>query len=96
MAQSARHTLIKSIFTYIAVIILTFLCHVAKAQEWDAGNNGTSRQFVARDSVDVSLITCGSGNDLYARFGHTALRVHNYTLQQDIVLNYGCFNYNED
>lgn len=48
------------------------------------------------DSVEVSLLTCTPGEDVYAKFGHTALRVIDYTTEEDIVFNYGCFNYNSD
>lgn len=46
------------------------------------------------DSIDVSILTCTPGKDMYAKFGHTALRVRDYTAHRDIVFNYGCFDYN--
>lgn len=46
------------------------------------------------DSIEVSLLTCTPGKDMYAKFGHTALRVRDYTVNKDIVFNYGCFDYN--
>lgn len=48
------------------------------------------------DSISISLITCTSGKDVYAKFGHTALRMKDYTTNDDYVFNYGCFNYNAD
>ncbi len=47
------------------------------------------------DSLRVSVLTCSPGPDAYAHFGHTAIRVTNYDREQDIVFNYGCFDYNE-
>lgn len=46
----------------------------------------------AQDSLSVSVLTCTPGADLYAKFGHTALRVQNHTNQNDVVFNYGCFD----
>lgn len=48
------------------------------------------------DSLCVSIITCEPGKDLYTKFGHTALRIQNSSNNDDIVFNYGCFNYNSD
>ena len=46
------------------------------------------------DSIEVSILTCTPGKDMYAKFGHTALRVRDYTIRKDVVFNYGCFDYN--
>ena len=44
----------------------------------------------------VSLITCGSGEDLYALFGHTSLRIQDSTTGMDLVFNYGTFNFSTE
>lgn len=44
----------------------------------------------------ISLITCGTGEELYASFGHTAIRVQDYRLKLDEVYNYGTFSFNEE
>ena len=44
-----------------------------------------------RDSVDVSVLTCGPGDLLYSLFGHTAIRIQNFSTGQDLVYNYGTF-----
>ena len=46
------------------------------------------------DSIEVSILTCTPGKDMYAKFGHTALRIRDYTMNRDVVFNYGCFDYN--
>lgn len=48
------------------------------------------------DTIAISLITCTSGKDVYAKFGHTAIRMFNFSKNEDFVFNYGCFNYNAD
>lgn len=40
----------------------------------------------------VSLLTCASGEDLYATFGHSAIRVIDSTDGGDYVFNYGTFD----
>lgn len=49
---------------------------------------------VPADSVRVSLLTCSPGGEIYALFGHTALRYENLTTGVDWVFNYGMFSFN--
>ena len=42
----------------------------------------------------VSVITCGTGNESYSLFGHTAIRVQDNTNAVDVVYNYGAFDFN--
>jgi hypothetical protein len=44
----------------------------------------------------VSLITCGVGEELYASFGHTAIRIVDSTKGLDIAYNYGTFSFDDD
>lgn len=46
------------------------------------------------DQAKISVITCGSGDQLYSIFGHTAVRVHDTARDLDIVFNYGTFDFN--
>ncbi len=43
----------------------------------------------------VSIFTCGSGEELYTTFGHTAIRVKDSINNLDIVYNYGAFDFME-
>jgi len=43
----------------------------------------------------VSLLTCSPGQQLYARYGHTAIRVSDPTQDLDCVFNYGLFSFEE-
>ena len=45
------------------------------------------------DSIRLSLLTCAPGSEIYAHFGHTAIRYENYTRKIDWVFNYGMFNF---
>ncbi len=44
----------------------------------------------------ISLLTCTPGDDLYAIFGHSALRVIDSNSVTDIVYNYGTFNFEDE
>ncbi|MGZ9675135.1 Lnb N-terminal periplasmic domain-containing protein [Flavobacterium sp. GNP001] len=41
----------------------------------------------------VSVLTCGTGNESYSLFGHTAVRVQDATTGFDAVYNYGAFDF---
>jgi len=43
--------------------------------------------------AQISLITCGPGNELYSVFGHTAIRVHDPATMLDVVYNFGTFDF---
>ena len=44
------------------------------------------------DSLQISLLTCGPGQEVYSIYGHTAIRVKNLATGDDIVVNYGVFD----
>ena len=46
------------------------------------------------DSIQFSLLTCAPGNEIYALFGHTAIRYQNFSRGVDLVFNYGMFSFN--
>lgn len=43
-------------------------------------------------TLDISLLTCSPGEELFSIFGHTAIRVRDSTRGMDIVFNYGTFD----
>ena len=45
----------------------------------------------AHDSIRVSLVTCSPGTEVYAVYGHTALRVEIPAQGVDMAVNYGLF-----
>lgn len=46
------------------------------------------------DSLQVGLLTCSPGDEVYQLYGHTALRVRDLRGNQDFVFNYGVFDFN--
>ena len=45
------------------------------------------------DSIRVSLVTCSPGTEVYAVYGHTALRVEIPAQGVDVAVNYGLFSF---
>lgn len=55
---------------------------------------GYGRFAQAQDCrLRVSLLTIGTGDDLYATFGHSAVRIVDSSTGGDYVFNYGTFNF---
>ena len=48
---------------------------------------------VASDSIEIGLITCSPHEEIYSLYGHSALRYHNLANGDDVVFNYGIFNF---
>ena len=46
--------------------------------------------------LQITLLTCSPGEELYSTFGHTAIRVKDSTNGMDIVFNYGTFEFSPD
>jgi hypothetical protein len=46
------------------------------------------------DELKISLLTCEPGTEVYAQYGHTALRCQNPSQGLDLVFNYGMFSFN--
>ncbi len=53
---------------------------------------------VAQDSshIRISLLTCSPGDELYSIFGHSAIRITDSSSVNDIVYNYGTFNFEDE
>ena len=56
---------------------------------------GLSAQKLS-EQARISLLTCTPGHELYARYGHTALRVCDPENDLDEVFNYGIFDFNTE
>lgn len=53
----------------------------------------TSRQ--SGEGLRISILTCGVGEELYASFGHTGIRIIDSTKGTDEVYNYGTFDFSD-
>ena len=46
--------------------------------------------------IYISLLSCSPGEELYARYGHTAIRLQDTETHIDAVFNYGVFSFNTE
>jgi hypothetical protein len=51
------------------------------------------QNVVLSKNARISVLTCGTGNESYSLFGHTAIRVEDVVNNLDIVYNYGAFDF---
>lgn len=49
----------------------------------------------APSPITISVLTCGTGDDLYASFGHIGVRVKDSVSGKDEVYNYGTFDFSD-
>lgn len=47
-------------------------------------------------SSQISLLTCAPGEAVYAKFGHSAIRIYDPEMHIDVVFHYGIFDYNTE
>lgn len=57
-------------------------------------NNSYGQTPLLSKSAFVSVLTCGTGNESYSMFGHTAIRISDPEQFIDVVYNYGAFDFN--
>jgi len=53
-----------------------------------------SKAQILSNNVEVSILICAPGDDLYSTFGHSAIRINDPANRIDYVYNYGTFNFN--
>ena len=47
------------------------------------------------DSIQISLLTCSPGKEVWAQYGHTAIRYYDKGKGLDLAINYGIFSLNQ-
>lgn len=72
---------IKHILLYTFLIIILFT------------NKVIGQILPLSENTEVSIITCGTGSEIYSLFGHTAIRIRDADNQIDEVYNYGTFDF---
>ena len=66
-------------------IVLTFLLSVFS---FTAG----AQSMGNADSIQISLLTCSPGKEIWAQYGHTAIRYYDRQSGEDFAINYGIFS----
>ena len=54
---------------------------------------GFAQHIQLSKEAKASVLTCGTGNEVYALFGHTAIRITDTITGIDVVYNYGAFDF---
>ena len=72
---------IKHILLYTFLIVILFT------------NKVIGQILPLSENTEVSIITCGTGSEIYSLFGHTAIRIRDADNQIDEVYNYGTFDF---
>ncbi len=75
--------------------VTSFFTNVAYADNDVVAENNDSTKSINADSIEISLLTCSPGKEVYSHYGHTAIRYTDYTRKVDIAVNYGMFDFNK-
>lgn len=75
-----------------ALALLGVLAPVARAQPT---RGAATAPVPTGDSLLISVLTFGPGEELFERFGHIAIRVHDLTTGSDVAYNWGMFDFNQ-
>ena len=75
--------MINSLKQSLAFLLLLLLSAAAATAQTDTTDNG----------ITLSLVTGAPGTELYTVFGHSAIRVRNERTGQDVLFNYGTFDF---
>lgn len=68
----------------VLLLILGFTLFTSRAN---------SQKITLSNTSEVSILTCGTGSEIYSLFGHTAIRIKDSTNYVDQVYNYGTFDF---
>ena len=79
----------KFVFLLCATLIS---CVFSSTKVW-GGISSDIKKVPQTDSIQFSLLTCAPGSEIYALFGHTAIRYQNFSKGVDLVFNYGMFSF---
>lgn len=94
----------KHIFGVILAVILTNLTTNVTAQDFSGyqtpdisvQNSRVNEDATSwLDSVDISLLTCGPGNEVWSYYGHSALRIQDKMHGSDVAVNWGMFSFRQ-
>lgn len=77
----------KLFLTLISTCIISLFSNEIQA------TNKVDSLYCNTDSVEISLLTCSPGEEVYSLYGHTAIRYKNNKDNIDIAINYGVFSF---
>ena len=74
-------------FKQAAILVLLLVSMLPKA-----GATGAETPLEQMDSVNISLLTCSPGHEIWSLYGHTAIRFEDRSRHADYAINYGLFD----
>ena len=74
-------------FKQAAILVLLLVSMLSKA-----GATGAETPLEQMDSVNISLLTCSPGHEIWSLYGHTAIRFEDRSRHADYAINYGLFD----
>lgn len=76
-------------------ILLTGVCVVAAAGTARAQAKIPAGPQTAHDSIVISILTMGPGEEVFERFGHQSIRIHDLSTGFDAAYNWGMFDFDQ-
>ena len=83
----------KTIAIYPTMKFLTLQKIIVFTLFWMSIPLSFSQTIPLSEEAQISVLTCGTSNEVYALFGHTAIRVKDKRSGVDEVYNYGAFDF---
>ncbi|MFY8166431.1 MAG: DUF4105 domain-containing protein, partial [Sediminibacterium sp.] len=59
------------------------------------GISTNANSNLPNNKLQISILTCAAGEDIYTAWGHTAIRIIDSTNNTDLVYNFGTFDFSE-
>lgn len=86
---------VKRFISLLKLSLLVVLLNMTGTASASGQQGDTLANDLWLDSVKVSLLTCGPSPEIYALYGHTALRIQDPKHHLDWAVNWGIFNMRE-
>lgn len=77
----------------ISLIICFISLSIGEVNAYNSSVQTGSLNNDKRDSIEISLLTCSPGTEVYSLYGHTAIRYTDYRKGIDVAINYGMFSF---
>ena len=77
-------------------LVLLFSCFflLSELQQTFATTiSSTNGEQIVDSSTQISFVTCGSGQEIYSLYGHTAIHIKDSSNGLDVAVNYGVFSF---
>lgn len=79
----------------LSILIILIIAHIYTSFAQLSLSSAGQDTLTSNKSIRISILTCSPGNELYASFGHTGIRIIDSSRRLDEVYNYGTFNFSD-